>query len=460
VRCYKACFEVPTSLNARLGERAFRLYEIIKVTPISGMSEYFSNTQNFAELPRYALPHLRDQVVNSLAEGQTLLVSTYTGAEAEARVSLTATPFFSVRVGGNLTETARTTIYHPHGQYFVNWSAEKSSGEGLALNLFDRIIQVPLAKEAWRKAHHLESTFVFDDSGAEKELLLQNLVKPDASSLPDHFRWEKRDTDSRSRESSLSFLGLRTGKRLVNKLETHYENFQQEYNSHTKTVSIGTESTRLRDIVKAHWAKTAEVLVNTSGEVAVCMDFDLDYPSAEKEKLLPILNRYRSFFPDSLFLFNPEYVKHYMGNVTANAKTFYNQAMLEKLFADSWTKETMCNVYAPSCNTSFFNHFARVRKSFSTLKLNGAAARDRFYKRMARFFLDHAESTEFAKIVLGASALKQDAQINSELAAFPGDEASLASSPADAIPASTNPTLFSDKIEDSLKNVFFAPATQ
>ncbi|MBC7397098.1 MAG: hypothetical protein H7333_06610 [Bdellovibrionales bacterium] len=468
----KGIFDIPSlAFNAGAGSRIFKVIETIKITPVSGGQDMITHSDNFLNLPKYALRSWRETLVNGLKENETLIATSYSGAEAVARLRGISFPLSlsGLRLSANVKTGNRVLIHLRNQQLFVDFDREKTSEKSFAINAVDLFFKIPLLKEEFKMLKKTEQTFVFNQSEEELAVLHQNLKKQDIASIPLHFRLSERQKQVRERSSLASFLWMKGAKQKIKKQNTDFEDFVKSKSSHTRAYSLASERSQRRDFENAIWEKSADVLVDREGALGLSLNFKLNYPGATKDRFLPVLNQYRSFFPSALFFFDPGYLKFYMGEVRARARIIFTQTMLDKIFDPNFTEAKACallpNLNADDCADVFYPLYLAARDDYAHLSKNGYQSRNGAFKSLSRFFLNQEklQTIPFAKAAVGEENLIQYGILKSSLEAFPGqnDEIELNSNPKGLAEHNATlgfqPDLFSDEILNAVGELFFSP---
>jgi hypothetical protein len=443
-------FDVPSTMDLAIGGRIFKVYEIMRVTPVAGLDEYFDHKNNFLTLPRYTFKNLRNQLVDSLEKKESLIVSSYAGLQIQSRIKAMTFPYniAGIRLSSYVMGLSRMTLTHKKDAIFANWSDQKKYYFDLSANIIDTFVKVPVLKQYWAGDILKDRTYVFKDEGHEREILGQHLSHHIPTEIPQEYALEKRITKTREHGSLATLFGIFGIKRFVKKITTEFEDYKKEEQLFTKKLVIEIERNRMVQFVSATWKKTAEILVNSKEQLALKFKFDMHYPAAKKERVLNLVEANAAYMPQPLFNFDTEYMKHYMGEVDINAELIFTHEMLEKIFSSDWTFETLCPIYGSYmkiekshdvCMSPFnldpneyqfiktfkryYRNFNIAREKYIEVKAAALEARYIKMKKIVSFFVDkdRIHALEFAKALIGKENLLEKANILSNTAAFPGD---------------------------------------
>lgn len=445
--------DIPHSANIGVGTRLYKVVEVMKIHPVKQNNDYFKDLKSLAKVPKLLIKKYKQQMVDSMEAGDSLIVSNYIGQKAAFRIRPEAIPVMGLRVGGEVINMGRMTMTKGEdNKVLANWGRTGITRGGISLNALDVFINLPLVQANIEKHKKKDYTYQFDLSEkVEKNFVMKNLVSSIPKGIPDDYLLKERHfqkIESRFRATLFGLLGRRYYRRKIgNKVIDHENDIVNE----SKSFEIENETRVLVDIIEMRESVKSIAFLNADGKINLSVGLDAFHPAMKRAQFLKMVNKYQGFLPDDIIAFDPKYIRHYMGEVSLKSNMVLNNDALRTFFNRYNSKMVMCLDYAefmnratPSESCSFINNyvypsenvfmrkfknlwrrFRSAKKEFVDISSSSFSdAKYRSLKKLAALVMDRRSrlrTTEFILSNAKKKNYKRDVEINSSLFAFPGD---------------------------------------
>ncbi len=251
---------------------------------------------------------------------------------------------------------------------------------------------------------------------------------------------------------------LRTSRRLFNFFylfgnnRITYRAFRQYFNNRDNTVLTDryfvfrTNSAGFRNLETSTDQLSSTAYIDDDKDINVAIDLKYYQQAAKREDLKKFLTKYRDLLPEDLIPFSVEHVKFYMGAFSADVNIVFDKNIIKRFFSNKFSQEKLCINFAryrkvpqvenvcknTQLNPDFHRKFKGLRRRYNRAKRNYdkliaspiQQTKDRYLKRISKFFYDRNFKNDIAKFMISFAKdkeYKRDVRLFSTLSAFPGD---------------------------------------
>ncbi|MFN8370850.1 MAG: hypothetical protein U0T83_09540 [Bacteriovoracaceae bacterium] len=328
----------PTT-RLRIGSGLFRTYEFIKVRPVKDLAGIYEKLGSIANTPVLTFNKAAKNFVANMNEGDSLLLSTYTGLESEAKFVYDPLNFLNligpgIGLGGGKILTSRVSLYKDENKKFIaNWS--KLSVGGLNFTgSFNIIARMPIFQFQLQELAQIDRVYIFDSTKDEEFNILQdNMFVTSPKNVPEKFNVENRALDINQSKSLLSTLGWSSKTKMRRAIDLKYEN---KVNNFTKNeMSYESEEvsgSMLKIFLKNYLLRSS---VNDQGDFYFKVKMHVEKMSTEKPDFIKMYDELKYMLPKDFFPYDMDQVSYYLGRTSFDIDTIYSHNGINDIFSVS-----------------------------------------------------------------------------------------------------------------------------
>lgn len=491
--------DVPSQIGLGVGGRFFYVWEFMKVRAVKDFAEYSNGMPSFKEGVKMAFETAKQQFVESMEEGDSLILSTYLGALGRVRTR-PPIPFVPLvgpeaRVEGQKVLTSRMILTKEGANNFLaNWVKIDDSSLQAAANL--RVgIPLNLMRLATSRMKARENSYMFDFANEEeKKTLLGNLHISEPEKLPKHLKMQNRREKLKQNQFSIGLFDFINTKMFSRKSEVNFYNFLDKTSAREISYERETAHRRAYTLATKKRSYIYKASINDQNDAFVRVSATLHQPEARERHFIRILDQMKPLLTDDFIVFDPTAVKNYLGEFEFEADVVLSNQALETIFAQR--DEDVCGkfaeineIHSSFCANenygkdlrlwTFMKDYKQGRENFIRLKLTnvlrakGEGAHSRQTIRYLRQLVDifsrynnHRSVIKTFRSFLPKESYYQYAKMSSHLNGFPNDMEEIETNPSSrggfkpkARHLAEGPedvfTMFSDDLKEKVEPYFF-----
>ncbi len=321
----------------RIGSGLFRNYEFIKIHPVKDMAGIYEKLSSVVTTPKLAFNSAAKTFVSNMEDGESLILSTYTGLESEAKLMYDPFNFLNlvgpgVALGGDKILTSRVSLYKDENKKFVaNWSKINITGASLTGYFSMILARMPLFQLQLQDLAQSDRVYIFDSTKEEEfDILRANMFLTSPKAIPEKYNVENRMLEIDQSRSLLSSLGWSSKTKLRRAIDLKYENkvnnITRNELSYESEEAIGS---MFKLYLKNYLIRTS---VNDQGDYYFKVKMHLEKMSTEKPDFIKMYDEVKYMLPKDFFPYDMDQVSYYLGRTSFDVDTIYSHDGINDIF--------------------------------------------------------------------------------------------------------------------------------
>ncbi len=272
-----------------------------------------------------------------MEDGESLILSTYTGLESEAKLMYDPFNFLNlvgpgVALGGDKILTSRVSLYKDENKKFVaNWSKINITGASLTGYFSMILARMPLFQLQLQDLAQSDRVYIFDSTKEEEfDILRANMFLTSPKAIPEKYNVENRMLEIDQSRSLLSSLGWSSKTKLRRAIDLKYENkvnnITRNELSYESEEAIGS---MFKLYLKNYLIRTS---VNDQGDYYFKVKMHLEKMSTEKPDFIKMYDEVKYMLPKDFFPYDMDQVSYYLGRTSFDVDTIYSHDGINDIF--------------------------------------------------------------------------------------------------------------------------------